>query len=217
MSLSLRAILWDLDGVLADTADLHYHAWAAALAEFGFPYSRAIFDSHFGMNNADTLAFLLGRPPAPDWLADVSARKEAAFRSAARGQVQTLPGVREWLGRFQSWGLLQAVASSAPQANIDALIDGLQLRSYFAALVSAEGLPGKPDPAVFLAAAQKLNAASAHCLVIEDSPHGLAAAHRAGMKCLAVLTTHPAARLQAADLVVDNLARLTPQALSQLQ
>ena len=55
MPLSFHAILWDLDGVLADTADLHYHAWAATLAEFGLPYSRAIFDAHFGMNNVNTL------------------------------------------------------------------------------------------------------------------------------------------------------------------
>ncbi len=216
MPLPFHALLWDLDGVLADTADLHYQAWAATLAEMNCPYSRAIFDSHFGMNNAGTLAFLFGQPPAPDLLAQISTRKETAFRAAARRQVQALPGVRHWLGYFQTLGLPQAVASSAPQANLDALVDGLQLRAYFAALVSAENLPGKPDPAVFLAAAQKLNIAPAHCLVIEDSPHGLEAAHRAGMKCLAVLTTNPITKLQTADLIVDDLTRLTPQALLQL-
>jgi HAD superfamily hydrolase (TIGR01509 family) len=202
--------------VLIDTGEFHYRAWAATLAEFGIPYSRELFKATFGMNNAGTLTVLLDHAPAPELLAAVENQKESTFRASIHGQAAPLPGVVEWLGRFKARGFPQAVASSAPPENIDALIDELHLRPYFAALVSGASLPGKPDPAVFLEAARQLHVASAHCLVVEDSPAGVQAAKRAGMKCLAILTTNPAPVLSVADMIVERLDTLTPELLNHL-
>ena len=209
-------ILWDMDGVLVDTGELHYQAWVQTLAEVGVPLDREAFRNTFGMNNRETLTVLLGRAPEPELLTRIGNRKEERFRQAARGHVEVLPGVRLWLERFQAEGFRQAVASSAPPANIEVLVDELGLRSYFSALVSASSLHSKPDPAVFLEAARRLDLPAERCIIIEDSLPGVEAARRAGMKCIAVTTTNPPEALQAADLVVERLDALAPDMFQKL-
>lgn len=212
----IQGILWDLDGVIADTGELHFQSWLPPLAEHGLAYTREMFNATFGMNNAGILTTLLGHPPEPELLTKISDRKEQLFRDSVRGHAQTLPGVGEWLAHFQSAGLRQAIASSAPQANIDALIDELGLRRYFGAIVSGFALRGKPDPAVFLKAAELIQVPPENCLVIEDAVPGVQAAKRAGMKCLAVTTTNPRAALAQADMIVDRLDELLPKDLAGL-
>ncbi len=207
------AVLWDMDGVLVDTAEAHFETWSAALADEGILYDRATFDRLLGMNNADTLAAILGRPASAAELERIAASKEERFLRLIRGRAQLLPGVLQWLERFQALGCRQAVASSAPAENINALITELRIGHFFMALVSAHGLPGKPDPAVFLAAARCLDVTPAQCLVIEDSAAGVAAARRAGMICLAVQTTHAAAALRSATLIVPDLTHLSMEQL----
>ena len=117
---------------------------------------------------------------------------------------------------FPKWGVKQAVASSAPQANIDALLDELGIRSFFQVEASGATLKGKPDPAVFLLAAQLLGVEPAHCLVIEDAVAGVEAARRARMKCIAVETTNPAEKLSGADVVLKDLSLLKIPILQDL-
>jgi HAD superfamily hydrolase (TIGR01509 family) len=211
-----RAVLWDLDGVLADTGRFHYVAWRAALEAAGLPFSPEMFQATFGMNNRGTLAAVLGRPPEPDLLERISGGKEEAFRAAIRGRARPLPGVRALLAALRAAGWRQALASSAPPENITLLMDELELRPYFAALVSAERLPSKPDPAVFLEAARQAGAPPARCVVIEDAVPGVEAARRAGMRVIAVTTTNPPAALAAADLIADSLETVTPADLEDL-
>ena len=124
--------------------------------------------------------------------------------------------MRDWLQCFDGMGLKQAVGSSAPQENIDVLLKELGLSQWFSALVAGASIPGKPDPAVFLRAAELLGVQPAECLVIEDAVAGVEAAKRAGMRCLAVCTTNPAEKLQKADRVVADLTHLTMEMLTEL-
>ena len=214
-----RGAIWDLDGVLVDTGELHYLSWSAVLPEYGVPFSWEVFQSTFGMNNAGILALLFGGTPDPALVAEIGGRKEEAFRQAVvavPGRVQALPGVRDWLERLRAAGFRQAIASSAPPANIDTLVDELGLRACFEALVSGFDLPGKPDPATFLQAARAIGVPARRCVVVEDAVHGVEGARRAGMKCIAVTTTNPAAALAAADLVVDRLDTLPLDAFERL-
>jgi HAD superfamily hydrolase (TIGR01509 family) len=213
---SQRAVLWDLDGTLADTGELHYLSWARTLAARNIPYSREVFRHTFGMNNANSLNVILGHPPTPELLLELSEEKEASFRDDVRGNAQLLPGALDWLVRLQQNGIPQAIASSAPQANIDALVDELQIRSYFGAIVSGMSLPSKPNPHVFLAAAQALNVEPQYCIVVEDAIAGVGGAKNAGMHCIAVTTTSPAEALHQADLVIDRLDHLPLNAFETL-
>jgi beta-phosphoglucomutase len=198
-------VLWDLDGVIVDTRELHFATWAEALEEHQIPFSRDIFDSIFGMNNSDSLSMIFGYPATEKIIETIAGRKEALFRDRMKGQFEPMSGVMMWLNRFQTWGWPQAVASSAPMANIEGIIDDIQIRDYFAALVSGLNIPGKPAPDVFLEAARRIKISPENCIVIEDAVHGVRAAKAAGMYCVAVTTTTSREKLHQADRVVDSL------------
>jgi beta-phosphoglucomutase-like phosphatase (HAD superfamily) len=96
------------------------------------------------------------------------------------------------------------------------LIDELELRAYFAAIVTGYDLPGKPDPTLFLKAARQIDVPPERCVVVEDAVAGVEAAKRAGMKCIAVTTTNPAQALDEADVVVERLDELPPDTIKRL-
>jgi len=204
-----RAVLWDMDGVLADTSQLHFATWELILNEQGIPFDKKKFHFIYGLKNRDLLPYLAGKPVEPQWADRISDQKEQAFRQALLGHLQPLPGVVDWLIRFEAWGCKQAVASSAPPENVEALVDELHIRQYFDALVTPGALPGKPDPAVFLLAARRLGILPESCLVIEDSIPGIDAAKGANMCCIAVTTTNPPEALTRADIVVKTMAQLS--------
>jgi HAD superfamily hydrolase (TIGR01509 family) len=211
-----QGVLWDMDGVLVDTGEFHFLSWATVLADHGIPFSREFFRGTFGMNNAGILSLLLGEKLTVELLREIGDRKEEAFRRAVRGRVQPLPGVLDWLDRLRATGFRQGIASSAPQANIDALVDELGLRPWFNAVISGSELPGKPEPVLFLEVAHQLEVPPGRCIVVEDAVAGVEAAKRAGMKCVAVTTTNPAEALQAADVVVDRLDALPGNTFQRL-
>lgn len=202
------AVLWDLDGTLIDTGDLHYRAWARALPEFGVAFPADQFQRTFGMNNSGVLEVFLGRPVDQELVATISERKETLFRELLHGNVRALPGAQQWLARLRGWGARQAVASSAPPANIEVMLGELDLAGYFDAIVSGYTLPSKPDPAVFLRAAEQVGVTPSNCIVMEDATAGVAAARRAGMRCIAVASTNAAEALHEADLVVERWDQL---------
>jgi HAD superfamily hydrolase (TIGR01509 family) len=145
----------------------------------------------------------------------IAGEKEARYRELVRRRgVVLLPGVAHWLARLCEEGWRQAVASSAPRANVETVLDALGVRQYFAASVSGEDVRhGKPAPDIFLAAAARLEVAPARCVVVEDAPAGVEAARRAGMHVIAVRSSHSSL---AADLVVDTLEELPMDAFERL-
>jgi beta-phosphoglucomutase len=211
----IQGVLWDMDGVLVDTGPAHFEAWRQVLAERGTPFSLEQFQLTFGMNNAGVLKVVYDEDLEAEVAQAISDRKEVLFRQAVKGNARLLPGVLDWLTRLRSLGVRQAIASSAPHANIDVLVDELDLRDYFEAIVSGAGLPGKPNPDVFLEAARQIGVAPAGCVVVEDAIAGVQGAVNAGMRCIAVTTTTNAGNLAAADIVVDRLDELSEEAFLQ--
>lgn len=208
------AAIWDMDGVLVDTGELHYRSWVEALAAEGVSIMRHDFESSFGQNNTSILQRWLGADTPQATIDRIGNHKEVLFRAmAAEGGVRVLPGVPALLEGLRRAGVRQAVGSSAPQENIDVLLAASGLRGYFEAVVSAWGMPGKPDPAVYLEAALQLGVPPARCVVIEDATAGVEGARRAGMRCIAVTNTHPAEKLAAATRVVSSLEEMNPETL----
>jgi len=201
-------VLWDLDGTLVDSAGHHWIAWRDTLAAEGRSVQPPDFVNSFGKRNDEILRELFGTHLAPEWIERVSEAKERTYRRLLReGGLAPLPGAIEWLGRLQRAGWRQALASSAPRPNIDAVFEVLGLGRFLDALVSADEVGrGKPDPAVFLEAARRLSLPPARCIVVEDAPAGLEGARRAGMPAIGVLSSHhPSLE---ADLVVPSLDAL---------
>ena len=209
-----RAALWDVDGTLIDSREYHWLSWQGALAAEDFRVTRGQFEQTFGRRNDEILREYFPSYSARD-IARVGEAKEVAYRALVRDRgVELLPGVRRWLDRLKAGGWLQAVASSAPRQNLDAIISALGLGEYFAAVASAEDVTeGKPDPQVFLAAAAKLGVEPAACVVVEDAPAGTEAARRARMRCVGVLSSHGELR---ADIVVRTLEELPDDAFDDL-
>ncbi len=209
-------VIWDMDGVLVDTGELHYQTWQEILPSYGIPFSRQRFRLTFGMNNQGFLEYMAGKPLDPAYVREIADRKESRFRELINGSIQPLPGVVDWLKRLGSQGVRQAVASSAPQANVDVLLAVLKIGDFFQAAISAAEMPGKPDPAVFLQAARLMDLPPASCVVVEDAIPGVEAARRGGMACIAVTTTNPPEALANADLVVNRLDELPGDAFQRL-
>jgi HAD superfamily hydrolase (TIGR01509 family) len=184
----MRTILWDLDGTIADTEELHYRAWQATMDEYGFEYSYTEFLAGFGRRNGEILAEKFGTDPSAEIVLNVSHYKESTFRRLlSESDLQPLPGVLPWLENFAAAGMIQVVSSSGPMANIAAIINKLTIGDFFLCLMSgAQLVRGKPDPTLFLNSAAAVAVAPGDCIVIEDSIHGIAAARRAGMASIAV-------------------------------
>ena len=209
-----RAVLWDVDGTLIDSSEYHWLSWRDALVAEDFALTRERFAETFGQRNDEILRAYFPRY-TPEDLARVGDAKEVRYRELIRERgIELLPGVRRWLDRLRGEGWLQAVASSAPRLNLEAIMSALGLEDYFAAVTSAEDVTaGKPDPQVFLAAARKLSVAPSACVVVEDAPAGTEAARRAGMRSIGVLSSHAELR---ADIVVRTLEELPDNAFNEL-
>ncbi len=215
---SLGAVLWDVDGVIVDSAPYHLRAWQQAFAARGAYMDRDTFYRTFGQRNDTIVAQVLGPGVPREEEETIAAAKEARYREiVAREGIQALPGALEWIRRLHDRGIPQAVASSAPPANTTAILQALDLTGVFQALVSGEEVQhGKPDPAIFILAAGKLGVEPRRCVVVEDAPAGVQAAKSGGMACLAVTTSHAADKLRGADLVVSSLAELPEDAFDRL-
>jgi beta-phosphoglucomutase len=129
-----------------------------------------------------------------------------------------MPGASELLNALGKAGFLLAIGSSGPPENVDQVLDKLQIRPLLSAVVTgADVTRGKPDPQVFLIAAQRLGVHPARCVVVEDAALGIKAAHAAGMKAIGLASTgRTRESLATADLVVDRLGEITPAMIRSL-
>ncbi len=207
MTQSLRAVLWDMDGTLLDSAEYHWLAWRDTMAAEDFPLTYEVFATTFGQRNDTILRGYFGADFSPDEITRISDVKERHYRELVRTRgVELLPGVGGWLERLHNAGWRQAIASAAPRKNIEAILDALRIDNYFAAIVSAEDVQrGKPDPHVFLLAAERLGVPPARCIVVEDAPAGIEGARRARMAAIGVRSSHGSLN---ADREVDTLNEL---------
>lgn len=215
------AALWDVDGTLVDTAEMHFAAWAATARERGRPFDRDDFTRTFGRRNPEIIHTLFGDALTDREAFDLADRKELLYREAAGKGVELLPGVRKLLVELDAAGFRQAVGSSAPRANLELILRLTGVERFFPAVIAAEDTKrGKPDPQVFLLAGQRLGVAPGRCVVLEDAVAGVQAARAGGMKCIAVRFvghhSEDALRAAGANLVVTTLEEVTAEAVRRL-
>ena len=211
----MKAVLWDMDGTLIESSELHFVAWRETLEAEGRAYDRADHDVVFGMRNDAVLRLLLDPAIGDAEIARIAGAKERRYRErVAAAGIEPLPGVRAWLVALREDGWRMAVASSAPLENLDAVLAATALERAFDAVISAEDVArGKPDPDVFLRAAERAGAPPGRCVVVEDAPAGALAGRRAGMRVIGVGPRH--AEL-GADVSIERLDRLPADAFSRL-
>ena len=213
------AVIFDMDGVLVDTYHAHYRSWLRMAEPAGLTFTEAEFAPTFGRTSREIIATFwgAGRFSAAE-IAALDDQKEAAFREIIAVDFPAMPGVHGLLQSLRQAGFALAIGSSGPPANVDVVLEKLGVRSLFGAVVTGSDVTrGKPDPQVFLLAAQRLGIPPARCAVVEDAPPGIAAAKAAGMAAIGLASTgRTRASLAAADLIVDALAELSPQRIRDL-
>jgi len=215
MAAGPHALVFDFDGVIADTEPLHLAAFQHALAAEGIALTReAYYERYLGFDDHDATVNALreaDRPQTPSVVEALKARKTARYLDLVRGGAPIFPGVAA-LVRSAGARVPLAIASGALRHEIAHILERAGLAAHFEVVVSAEDVrAGKPSPEAFLTALGRLRArrpdlAAGSCLVVEDSRAGIEGAGRAGMRCLAVTNSHAAEELTGADRVVSSLA-----------
>ncbi len=206
----LKAIIFDMDGVIIDSHPIHRNAWRRFLASVGREVSDSDLDFVLdGRKKEDILRHFLGRLSDAE-IIEYGHRKEELFREEAL-ELKAVEGLDEFLAKLRQSGLLLAVASSGSKSRVKYVLDRLHLASYFHAIITGDDVPkGKPDPTIFRRAAHLLGCACSDVLVIEDAVSGVLAAKSAGMRCLGVASNGRGAALAkaGADHVVTNFVEL---------
>jgi len=214
-----NAFLFDLNGTMID--DMHYHldVWYNVLVnQLGAKLSREEVKMQMYGKNDELLdrVFGAGRFTSEE-MARISHTKEVEYQTLYRPHLQLLPGLPELLNEAKNKNIKMAIGSAAIPFNIDFVLDTLEIRHYFEAIVSAYDVTvSKPHPEVFLKGAQLLNAEPSSCIVFEDAPKGIEAAHRAGMKAVAITTLHTPDEFHDLPNILFFIKDYTDSRLSQL-
>jgi HAD superfamily hydrolase (TIGR01509 family) len=212
----VRAVIFDLDGTLLDSEENYFLADEQLLAGYGIPFTRDDKRRYIGGSNIDMMVDLKRRyrlPDAPEALAE---RKNRLYLELALTRTRVYPEMRRLWDALRARGVPVAIASGSAPEVLTRLLAVVGLANEVGVVVSAEEVPrGKPAPDIFLEAARRLGVPAHACAVVEDSRHGVEAARRAFMRCIAVpyLTDPPLddAFLMADLLFAEGMATFDPE------
>jgi beta-phosphoglucomutase family hydrolase len=208
-----KGAIFDWDGVIIDSHRAHEIAWNEMAHDLGIPLEPGFFKATFGMRNDKIIPEFTAwaKPGETDKILELGHEKEARYRAVLRKiGIEPLPGVRELLESLKANGIPCSVGSSTSLENILTIMEMTGLAPCFDAITAdRDVVRGKPDPQVFLKAAEKINMASEDCVVFEDAHVGIAAALAAGSKAVAVATSHPIEEFTTAHWKVQTLQEVT--------
>lgn len=214
-----NAVIFDMDGTLLHNMPIHFRAFRVFIERYGLQLPPPERVTHLiGKRNSEIMPVLFGRTLTPAEIERYSREKEQIYREMLSG-VTPLPGLQRFLDILEQQQIRIGLATSAPRENVAPTLETLGIAGRFAAITLGDEVPhGKPAPDIFLETARRLGQPTDRCVVFEDSHAGIAAAHAAGMRCIALATTHTADDLRAAapDLIVadyDELLRVMPSLL----
>jgi beta-phosphoglucomutase len=211
-------VIFDMDGVIVDTHDAHRAAVETFCIRHGFPFSNGMFEHGvFGLPNRVWLPKLFGAPLSEETLNQFSAEKEAIFRDIIGASARPLPGLPKLLTNLNQVGIPCALASAAPRENIDFILDSIGFTRFFQVILSDNSVViGKPDPAIFLRAADCLGLRPQDCVVFEDSHAGLTAAHNAGCVVIAVRPSQSIEQIGRVDCTITDFGSIEIEWLAAL-
>jgi beta-phosphoglucomutase len=211
--------IFDMDGTLIDNTPYHFKSWQALFRKYGKgELSRNTYYTEIsGVPVMETIRKEFGADHDEAGLKHLLDEKENFYREAYAPFVAPINGLENFLVNLKHAGVKMAMATSATVQDIDFILDRIPIRDDFDSIVDSTMVhKPKPNPQIFLKAAEKLGREPARCVVFEDSLAGIKAANDAGMKVVAITTGHPAAALHPVDLVIDDYSELTVQKLAAL-
>lgn len=204
-----KAFLFDLNGTMINDMEYHTLAWYSIMTEdLGATLDYESVKKEMYGKNHEVLERVFGKNKfSPAEVERLSVDKEKRYQAGYFPHLALIDGLGDFLARTRSAGIPMAIGSAAIPFNIDFVIDGLNIRHYLSAIVSADDVNrSKPDPETFLKAAAALNIAPAECLVFEDAPKGVESALNAGMPCVVLTTTHTIEEFEGYPNIVGYIA-----------
>jgi len=212
----ITGIIFDLDGLLADTEKLHCRAYQTAMLEYGFDLSEMEYAEHWVRHGGGIVDWVTAHNLAVD-PANLRARKSAHYLELLATCLQPMEGALELLTSLRG-KMKIALASSSYRDAVDGVLAGLSIADFFEVIVSGLDVAQvKPAPEIFLKAANLLEVAPAQCLVLEDAEKGILAAHRAGMRSVAIPNDYTRHHdFSKATLICNSLREITPAFLKSL-
>jgi beta-phosphoglucomutase len=213
----MKACLFDMDGVVVDNKEFHIEAWKIYADRLGFKVNYEECKSWFGYTNNHILKKLFNKELAHDEMEKMGEEKEVIYRDLYAGKIVPLHGLPEFIESLRKAGIKIALATSAPSANVHFTLEKTFLSDKFETIVDGSMVKnGKPDPEIFLKAAQNLGVTPECTLVFEDSFHGINAAHAAGMKVIGVATTHQANEIKGTHAIIKDFSEITLEDIKKL-
>ena len=218
MSQPKRAFIFDMDGTIVDNMAFHTKSWIAFFERRGQALDAdEFFKATAGRQGKEIMRAYLGEHLTDDEIPVLDDEKESLYRELYAPHRKTVEGFDDLIVQAKLRGVALAVATAAPNANITFTLDGLDLRRHFDAVVGAADVArGKPNPDVFLKAAECCGVAPEHCIVFEDAPLGVEAARRAGMRAVVLTTTLPAAAFAEFDNVIHIVSDFSELTIDEL-
>ena len=203
-----------MDGVLVDNLEFHLEAFQQFGKEHGKSFTREAVQSVFGRRNEDMLKALLKKELSQSDSDRFANRKEEIYRELIEPHLHEymVPGLLDFLQSLSNEDFGIALATSGPVENVDFVLDRLDIRHYFNAIVTGDQVThGKPHPEAFILAAKRIQCDPVDCVVFEDSISGIRAALNGNCKCIAVSTTHPIEEIEAENphMIIVDFTKLT--------
>ena len=207
----IQAVIFDMDGIIIDSEPLQMIAINQVMAQWKVQLTGREFQQMIGRKLADDFADMQQQYKIPVDYATFAKQKRETYHSILEQNLVEMPGLSALLARLLAAKLRLAVASSSVRADVTMVLDGLHITDKFEVIASGDEVQeGKPNPALFLLAAQRLQVPVTNCVAIEDSNPGLRAAKDAGMKCIVVPHQHTQHQdFSRADTIVDSLDEIT--------
>lgn len=204
--MTIRAVVFDMDGVIVDSEPYSMQALVEVLREYGIEPTTEDLRRSYGRGIRDDFEHYFRKYRVSADIEVAMIRKHARYFRLADGHLRAFAGVRSLIERLRKGGYRVGLASSGSREKVQFGMTALGLGELFKAIVSGDDVTqSKPHPEIYLLAAQRLGMQPSACVAIEDAPAGIEAAKRAGMRCIAVTNSVAREQLQAADLVVDSL------------
>lgn len=214
---SIKAVIFDMDGVISDSQPIHAGLEEALLAEHGiFMSAQELTKKFAGVPDKECARIIFAQHKKEVDLDKFVERKWASILDFAKGKITPIDGAVNLIGQLKDRGFRLAVASSSIQEFIDLVLQELKIKDKFDVLTNGKEVKlGKPNPDIFLLAAKKLGVRPEECWVIEDAEHGMVAAKRAGMKCVWLTNlTQPTQKEYSPDIIVKSLKDLKIESLN---
>ncbi len=216
--MNTKAVIFDMDGVICHTNPYHSKAFRVFFQKRNLNPTDAEFAEHmFGKSNSYILKHFLGREIVGEEFLQMENEKESLFREIYADEIKTIGGWLPFLEELKSSGFKTGVATSAPRANLDLIMDKLGFETHMESILASEDVTAhKPDPQVYLKSSGNLLIEPANCLVFEDSFSGVSAAINAGMKVVGVLSSHTKNELPPCDLYIENYNTLNTEIINDI-